>query len=76
MPVKKPLGLFERGGETREAYTPGEVISLRNAGWSPVAPPPPAPPEPKPKPPQTPRTDAVVGATKLKRSHKKKAAAK
>lgn len=33
MPVKRPLGVFVRDGQSREAYTPGEATSLRNAGW-------------------------------------------
>lgn len=35
--MKTPIARLTRDGQVRDAYTRGEVTSLRNAGWSPVA---------------------------------------
>lgn len=34
--MKDAIARLARDGQVRDAYTPGEVTSLRNAGWSPV----------------------------------------
>lgn len=33
-----PIGVYERAGVTREAYTPGDVTQLRADGWTVVQP--------------------------------------
>lgn len=33
---KPPIATFTRDGVTREAYTPGEAVTLRGAGWQEV----------------------------------------
>lgn len=60
MPVKKPLAVFTRDGQSREAYTAGERTALRASGWVEAT-------------PATPQSDPVSDPEpKPKRSHKKK----